>query len=89
MYPEKPYCDAYQNLRNAYQRNAVFKLVMQRLVMKYLHCQPGTDTASDGSQPQKRGFTNAPFSLFGLQLVETVNNKCNRINDDEVDDNDE
>ena len=56
--------------------------------MPGFHSQPSSYAATNNRQTQKRCFRDSPFETFGLQLVNTIGDECNQVNDDKVDEKD-
>lgn len=70
-----------RNLDEQDNRNSVFELPMQRLMMPGFHTQPGSNTSSHSGHCQKRCFRNTPFGILGFILVNTIYDKCGSIDD--------
>ena len=74
-----------RDLEEQNQWNAVFELLVQRLVMPDPDAEPCADAAADDGQAQQRGFADAAACPFGLPFVDAVGEEGDDIDGGEVD----
>jgi hypothetical protein len=67
------------NLQYDDGRDAISKLLVERLVMPHLHGTPCTDASAHSCQYQQRGFRNAPLSLLRFPLVDAVHEERDEV----------
>jgi hypothetical protein len=79
MWPKHKTPNNRCNLQYDDGRDAISKLLVERLVMPHLHATPCADASAHSRQYQQRGFRDAPFPLLRFPLVDAVHEERDEV----------